>query len=72
MVYGIYRNFQEYFSYIVAVSLIGGGNRSTQYLLFLRSARSIKEKEQKLLGSESEYYVRVEQHVYPRTAVSVN
>ena len=29
MVYGVYRHFQQYFSYIVAVSFIGGGNRST-------------------------------------------
>ena len=27
--YGILRHFQQYFSYIVAVSFIGGGNRST-------------------------------------------
>ena len=25
-----YRHFQQYFSYIVAVSFIGGGNRSTE------------------------------------------
>jgi len=30
LVYGIKRHFQQYFSYIVVVSLIGGGNRSTQ------------------------------------------
>jgi hypothetical protein len=24
---GVYRHFQQYFSYIVAVSFIGGGNR---------------------------------------------
>jgi len=28
--YGDKRHFQQYFSYIVAVSFIGGGNRSTQ------------------------------------------
>ena len=28
--YGVYRHFQQYFSYIMAVSFIGGGNRSTQ------------------------------------------
>ena len=28
--YAVYRHFQQYFSYIVAVSFIGGGNRSTQ------------------------------------------
>ena len=28
--YSIYRRFQQYFSYIVVVSFIGGGNRSTQ------------------------------------------
>ena len=28
--YGVYRHFQQYFSYIVAVSFIGGGNQSTQ------------------------------------------
>jgi hypothetical protein len=27
MDYGVYRHFQQYFSYIVAVSFIGGGNR---------------------------------------------
>jgi len=30
MVYGILRHFQQYFSSIVAVSFIGGGNRSTR------------------------------------------
>jgi hypothetical protein len=29
MVYGVLRHFQHYFNYIVAVSFIGGGNRST-------------------------------------------
>jgi hypothetical protein len=29
MVYGVYRPFQQYFSYIVAVSFIGGENWST-------------------------------------------
>jgi hypothetical protein len=29
------RHFQQYFSYIVAVSLIGGGKRSSQPLFFL-------------------------------------
>jgi hypothetical protein len=28
--YGIYRHFQQHFSYIVAVRFIGGGNRNTQ------------------------------------------
>ena len=28
--YGVQRDFHEYFSYIVAVSFIGGGNRSTR------------------------------------------
>jgi hypothetical protein len=28
--YGVKRHFQQYFSYIVAVSFIGGGNRSTR------------------------------------------
>jgi hypothetical protein len=27
--YGVYHNFQQYFSYIVVVSFIGGGNRRT-------------------------------------------
>jgi hypothetical protein len=27
---GLYHHFQQYFSYIVAVSFIGGGNRSTR------------------------------------------
>jgi hypothetical protein len=27
--YGVYHNFQQYFSYIVVVSFIGRGNRST-------------------------------------------
>jgi len=26
LVYGAYRHFQQYFSYIVAISFIGGGN----------------------------------------------
>jgi hypothetical protein len=29
-VYGVQRPLQQYFSYIVAVSLNGGGNRSTR------------------------------------------
>jgi hypothetical protein len=40
-----------------------------KYLLLLRSARSIKEKEQRLVGSEC---VRVGQHVYQQTVVSVS
>jgi len=28
--YGVKRHFQQYFSYIVEVSFIGGGNRSTR------------------------------------------
>ena len=30
LVYGVHRHFQHYFSYIVAISFIGGGNRSTR------------------------------------------
>ena len=30
VVYGVYRHFQQYFSYIVAVSFIDEGNRSTR------------------------------------------
>ena len=30
LVYDVQRHFQQYFSYIVAVSFIGGGNQSTQ------------------------------------------
>jgi hypothetical protein len=30
MVYGVQRHFQQYFSYIVVVSFIGGGNQSIQ------------------------------------------
>jgi hypothetical protein len=29
LVYGVSRHCQQYFNYIVAVSFIGGGNRST-------------------------------------------
>ena len=29
MIMGIYHNFQQYFSYIMAVSIIGEGDRST-------------------------------------------
>ena len=29
LVYGVWRHFQQYFSYIVAVSFIGGGHQST-------------------------------------------
>ena len=39
---------------------------------FPREARSIKEKEQRLVVSESGYCVRVERHVYLRTIVSVS
>jgi len=28
--YGVYRHFQQYLSYIMAVSFIGRGNQSTQ------------------------------------------
>ena len=28
--YGVYRHFQQYFSYIVSVSFIGVGNRSSR------------------------------------------
>jgi hypothetical protein len=28
--YGVKRHFQQYFSYIVEVSFIGGGNKSTR------------------------------------------
>jgi hypothetical protein len=28
--YGVYRHFQQYFSYIMAVRFIGGGNRSNR------------------------------------------
>jgi hypothetical protein len=30
LIYSVYRHFQQYFSYIVTVSFIGGGNRSTR------------------------------------------
>jgi hypothetical protein len=30
LVNGVYRHFHQYFSYIVAVSFIGGGNQSTR------------------------------------------
>ena len=30
LVYGLLRHFKQYFSYFVAVSFIGGGNRSTR------------------------------------------
>ena len=29
VVYGVYRHFQQYFSYIAAVNFISGGNRNT-------------------------------------------
>jgi hypothetical protein len=41
-------------------------------LLLLHSACSIKEKDKRLVGSESGYCVRVGRHVYPQTVVSVN
>ena len=41
-------------------------------LLLLRKGGSIKEKEQRLFGSESGYCVRVGQHVNLRTIVSVS
>jgi hypothetical protein len=30
VIYGVLRQFQQYFSYIVAVSFIGGGHQSTR------------------------------------------
>jgi hypothetical protein len=30
LLYGVLSHFQQYFSYIVAVSFIGGGNQSTR------------------------------------------
>jgi hypothetical protein len=30
VVYGVLRHFQQYFSFIVAINFIGGGNRSKQ------------------------------------------
>ena len=42
------------------------------YLLLLRLAHIIKEKEQRLVGSQSVWFVRVERHVYPRIVVSVS
>ena len=30
LIYGVWGHFQQYFSYILAISFIGGGNRSTQ------------------------------------------
>jgi hypothetical protein len=36
------------------------------------AALNLKEKEQRLFGSESEYCVRVEWHFYPQTVVSVS
>ena len=41
-------------------------------LLLLRKGGSIKEKEQRLVGSESGYCVRVGQHVNLRNIVSVS
>jgi hypothetical protein len=37
-----------------------------------KHAALIKEKEQRLVGSESEKCVRVGRHVYPRTVVSTS
>jgi hypothetical protein len=39
---------------------------------FPREARSIEEKDQRLVDSESELCVQVEWHVYPQTVVSVS
>jgi hypothetical protein len=43
------------------------------YLVFVASSQkhNINEKELRLDGSNSGYYVLVEQHIYPRTIVSV-
>ena len=46
--------------------------RKTMTLVFVTSPLSIKEKEQRLVGSESVYCVRVERHVYPQTVVSLS
>jgi len=40
------------------------------YLLLLCYARSINEKEQRLVGSESGQCIRVGRHFYPRNVVS--
>jgi hypothetical protein len=37
LVSGVKRHFQQYFSYIVAVSFIGGGNPEKTYLFTLSS-----------------------------------
>ena len=42
------------------------------YLVLLFYARSIKEKDQRLVGSESAKCVRVDRHVYPCVVVSVS
>jgi len=62
---------------VLVSSAVDRGFESNQrlkkwYLLFLCSQHSIKEKEQILVDSESCYCVRVGQHVYPRTVVSVS
>ena len=47
-------------------------SQTKKYLLLLCYARSNKEKEQILVGSESESFVRLGRYVYPRTVVSVS
>jgi hypothetical protein len=42
--YGVQRHFQQYFSYIVAVSFICGGNRRTQKYNIVKTASKSNRK----------------------------
>ena len=54
--YGVYRHFQQYFSFIVGVSFIGRGNRSTQ-----RKAPTLRNKNVDIKCSANAQYRNIGQ-----------
>jgi hypothetical protein len=54
--YGVERHFQQYFSYILAVSFIGGGNRSTRRK---PSGMMVKSRHTQILVWSSEVMVNL-------------
>jgi len=68
-----YINYQNHIGGVMVCMLSSKCQRLWNwYLLLLCWTHSIKEKEQRLVGSESGYCVRVGQHVYLQTVVLVN
>jgi hypothetical protein len=65
-------NIRSHNKYVVIQKLRVLKDYKIGNLLLLCSACSIKEKEKRLVGSESGYCVRVGRYVYPQTVVSVN